>query len=200
MPKTEKKKITRHEARERTVMAVYAILLRSMAEEDIQDIVSVLDSVYQMDFSDFDLGHLSPISWEALDPDFKAVCVKALSHYDEIALKVNEFLDGWTFDRLPTVTQAVMLVCYAETVLVGSCPKEPAINEAVEIVKELSSPSEYRYVNAVLERLISRELGIESDYKGPGKIHVPDTAFGPNKTELEEVLSGEAVLASEKKE
>lgn len=188
-------RLNKHQQRVRTVLAVYAILERDYAKVDY-DAGEVIGDVYSVNLIDYGFK-VYPTEWDLVDTDFKAVCVKALTERTKIEEAINKYLDGWSFDRLPMVTQAILLVSYAEAVIVACTPKAVAVNEALIILKELSSHKEARYVNAVLERSISEGLGIETDYKGPGKIHVDESDLEPDSETLKAVLSGEAVKEGE---
>ena len=192
-------KATRHIMRVRTVLAVYAALLLESAKVDF-DPKGLLHGVYSLDAQKDGLQGIPPVSWEGLDSEYRAVAIKALLNQDEISERISEFLDGWSFDRLPLVTRAILLVSYSETVLVGVTPRPVSINEALVILKQFGSPTETRYVNAVLERTLSKALGEESDYKGPGKVHVSSEDIEPEAEILKEIQEGEITLKAPSKE
>lgn len=183
--------ITRHMMRVRTVLALYAALLLESAKIDF-DAKELLDGAYELDGRTDGLNSIPPVTWEGLDPEFRACAVKALVNQNEIAQAISEYLDGWAFDRLPLVTRAIMLVAYTESVLVKSAPKQVAINEALVILKQFGSESEVRYVNAVLEQVISKALNVPTDYKGPGKVHVDLKDLEPDRQYIQSILDGEA--------
>ena len=187
--------LNRHATRVRAVLCVYAFLIRLKAQDDF-DVSNMLDEVFRLDARSDGLEGLPPCPWERVDPDFREVIVKGLSRIDSIGKKISEYLDGWTFDRLPAVTRAVMIVSFAETVLVGLTPKPVSIDEAIRTVRQFGSPTETRYVNAVLERSISSALGIESDYQGPGKVHIDILEVTPEREHIQDVLEGRASLVA----
>lgn len=186
------KPITRHKIRLRTVFAVYACLMRQASGMDA-DAMDVLNGVNGL----VDLVYDETYSQVPFDVDFLRIYAAALKNQDGIVEAINAFLDGWTFDRLSVVTQAIILVCFSEAAVLKVTPKPVAINEALTIAKEYIDSKEARYLNAVLERSISDALGIESDYQGKGKVHVEvkemdDTAL------IDAILSGKAHLATPK--
>lgn len=191
--------LNRHATRVRSVFAVYAFLLNQRAGVDF-DTAALLDGAFSLDGRSDGLAGLPPCQWEDVEPDYRRVVVKGLSNIDLIARRIGEYLDGWTFDRLPALTRAVMIVSYAETVLVEVTPKQVSINEAIEIVRQFGSPTETRYVNAVLERCLSAALGIESDYAGPGKVHIEVSDLLPDRDRIADVLEGRAQLVAPSRE
>lgn len=65
--------------------------------------------------------------------------------------KINGLLQDWSFERLPYVEQAILLlaVCELERKL---DEKAVIIDEAVLLAKEYSDDDAYKYINAVLDR------------------------------------------------
>lgn len=65
--------------------------------------------------------------------------------------KINGLLQDWSFERLPYVEQAILLlaVCELERKLDA---KAVIIDEAVLLAKEYSDDDAYKYINAVLDR------------------------------------------------
>jgi N utilization substance protein B len=65
--------------------------------------------------------------------------------------KINDLLQDWTFERLPFVEQAILLLAVCE--LERKLDEKPVvIDEAVLLAKEYSDDESYKYINAVLDR------------------------------------------------
>lgn len=180
---------TKHILRVRTFITVYGALALLDAGLDI-DGKEFFERMFSCDCLSEGLKGIPPVDWDSVDPDSKAVGIKAITHREEIAKELSAFLDGWLFSRLPLVTQAIMLVAYSEAVLVKCTPKQVAINEALIILKQFGSETETKYVNAVLEQAISKGLNIPTDYKGPGKVHITKADLLPDRSELEAIAKG----------
>ena len=148
--------MTRHVIRAKTVAAVYSAL------------------IYQSAGLSYDPKELLRNAFDGLplkkiDLAYQEVFAKALAEQDAITAAIDAFLAGWTFERLSMVTQAIFLVSYSETVIVKCVPKPVSINEAINLAREFVDEGETKYVNAVLERTLSKALGIPGDY---GKVVV----------------------------
>lgn len=169
--------LTRHKIREKTVCAVYTALIEQSINDMDYNPKKLLCDAFNMSYEDIDL-------------DYREVFIKALSQQEEIEKAIEAFLVDWTFSRLSYVVQAILLVSYAETVLVKVVPKQVSINEAVVLTKKYDSDEDSKYVNAVLERSLSKALGIPSDYQG--KVAISEEKI--NSKEIEEVQSGQATL------
>jgi N utilization substance protein B len=64
-----------------------------------------------------------------------------------------EHAHGWTLDRMPPVDLAVLRVGVYELLWASDVPDPVAIDEAVGLVKELSTDDSPRFVNGVLGRI-----------------------------------------------
>jgi len=144
--------MTRHKIRERTVFALYSTLINDSINVEYNPKVVLCDA-FNMSYKDIDVV-------------YKDVFVKALIEKENIIKSINEFLIDWDFSRLSYIVQAVFLLSYSETVFVKCVDKQVSINEAIEITRKYDSEEDTKYVNAVLERTLSKALGIESDYQG----------------------------------
>lgn len=69
---------------------------------------------------------------------------------DEI---LAEYAEGWAVDRMPDVDRAVLRLAVFELLQRSDVPDAVAIDEAVELVKSLSTDESPRFVNGVLGRI-----------------------------------------------
>ena len=75
---------------------------------------------------------------------------------DEI---LSQYSDGWTIARMPGVDRAVLRLGLFELLWRDDVPPAVVIDEAVELVKSLSTDESPRFVNGVLARVLKdREL------------------------------------------
>ncbi|MEO8888828.1 MAG: transcription antitermination factor NusB [Jatrophihabitantaceae bacterium] len=70
---------------------------------------------------------------------------------DEI---LSEYADGWTIPRMPGVDRAVLRLGVYELLWRADVPAAVVIDEAVELVKTLSTDESPRFVNGVLARVL----------------------------------------------
>lgn len=70
---------------------------------------------------------------------------------DEILAR---YAEGWTIDRMPGVDRAVLRLGVYELLWREDVPAAVAIDEAVELVKMLSTDESPRFVNGVLGRVL----------------------------------------------
>lgn len=63
---------------------------------------------------------------------------------------INENLRGWTIQRLPKVSLAVLRLAVCEIKYVDEVPAGVTVNEAVELIKKYGTTEDASYVNGVL--------------------------------------------------
>ena len=78
-------------------------------------------------------------------------CVFIEINKEALVEKINDLLQDWTFERLPFVEQAILLLAVCE--LERKLDEKPVvIDEAVLLAKEYADDESYKYINAVLDR------------------------------------------------
>jgi N utilization substance protein B len=75
------------------------------------------------------------------------------AHRDRIDELLAEHAEGWTLARMPPVDLAVLRLGLYELLWVTDVPDPVAIDEAVALVKTLSTDDSPRFVNGVLGRI-----------------------------------------------
>ncbi|ALR14171.1 antitermination protein NusB [Mycobacteroides saopaulense] len=73
------------------------------------------------------------------------------AHIDEL---ISSHLQGWTLARLPAVDRAIMRVAVWELLHAEDVPEVVAVDEAVELAKQLSTDDSPAFVNGVLGQLM----------------------------------------------
>lgn len=77
-----------------------------------------------------------------------------LSKIEENAETVDEVIEknlkGWTLQRLPKVSLAVLRLAIGEMMYVDEVPTGVSVNEAVELTKKYGTPDDASFVNGVL--------------------------------------------------
>jgi N utilization substance protein B len=66
---------------------------------------------------------------------------------------ISEHAEGWTLARMPAVDRAVLRLGVYELLWEADVDDPVAINEAVELAKELSTDDSPRFVNGVLDSI-----------------------------------------------
>ncbi len=73
------------------------------------------------------------------------------AHIDDL---ISSHLQGWTLDRLPAVDRAILRVAVWELLHAEDVPEPVAVDEAVELAKQLSTDESPGFVNGVLGQVM----------------------------------------------
>ncbi|MBO0865580.1 MAG: transcription antitermination factor NusB [Mycobacterium sp.] len=73
------------------------------------------------------------------------------AHIDDL---ISSHLQGWTLERLPAVDRAILRVAVWELLHADDVPEPVAVDEAVQLAKELSTDESPGFVNGVLGQVM----------------------------------------------
>ena len=77
-----------------------------------------------------------------------------LLHYGEIISAFQPYLKNWKWERLPLLTQAVLLMSYAHFYYVEKIDRSIVINIAVELAKKYIEEKQAKFINAILDEVL----------------------------------------------
>ena len=130
----QKKKLTRHECREKTFMLLFA---REFDKE-----------TPAQEFYDIQTENSEEETNESVRQNFLSVC--------ETVADLDEEIEGvsvkWKISRMSTATRSILRLAVWE-MLAGGVPAKVAINEAVEIIKIYDDESAPAFVNGILNTI-----------------------------------------------
>ncbi len=78
----------------------------------------------------------------------------AMQNYGEIVKAVSPYLHKWKWERLPLLTQAIILKSYAHFYYVEKVNKSIVINIAIELAKEYIDDKQAKFINALLDEVL----------------------------------------------
>lgn len=123
--------MNRHKQREKAMITVYQYLL---FERDI-------DTLINDEFGE---------NLENVDSYFIDVIHNSINKKDEFSNYINNVLDNWTFDRLGSIEQAILLNACSEYDL-KKVQAAVIMDEAVELSKTYCDDDAYKLINRVLD-------------------------------------------------
>lgn len=130
----------RHQARKRAVDLLFEAEARGLTAAEVADSRSALAD------SKPDVSPLNP---------YTVVVARGVSentaHIDDL---IASHLQGWTLARLPAVDRAIMRVAVWELLHATDVPEVVAVDEAVELAKQLSTDDSPGFVNGVLGQIM----------------------------------------------
>ena len=92
--------------------------------------------------------------YEKIDPFIKDMVMVSLQKYGEIVTAYTPYLRNWKWERLPLLTQAVLLMSYAHFYYVEKIDKRIVINTAVELAKKYIEEKQAKFINAILDEVL----------------------------------------------
>ncbi len=129
----------RTKARKRAVDAVFAADLRKISP--LQLLNEVADLAADRQNQDAIFGYA------------RQIVEGIIEHHDEIDDLLETYSQGWALDRMPNLDRAILRCALWEILHSDSVPDAVAINEAVELAKELSTDDSGSFVNGLLSRI-----------------------------------------------
>ena len=78
----------------------------------------------------------------------------SLSHYGDIVEMVKPNLKNWTWERIPALTQAIILMSLAHFYYVEKIEKPIVIDIAVNLAKKYIEEKQAKFIHAILDEVI----------------------------------------------
>jgi N utilization substance protein B len=129
----------RTKARKRAVDAVFAADLRKMSPLTL--IAETAELTADRQNQDAIFGYAKEIVQGIVD------------NHNEIDDLLDTYSQGWAIDRMPNVDRAILRVAVWEIIFNDDVPDAVAINEAVEMAKDLSTDESGAFINGLLTRI-----------------------------------------------
>ena len=135
--------MSRNEMQKKAMTAIYdALTYQKMGKSvNVEEIVS----------------SLMELPYEECDYFVKAAVIFSLKYQQDIIQIYEANMRKWTFDRLNRVEQAILLLSYVHFYYIDpEVDKAIVINIAVNLTKHFCDEKDYRFVNAILDKVLQR--------------------------------------------
>jgi transcription antitermination protein NusB len=127
----------RRVVRERVLQILYAY---EMNKEGLQALVD---------------GMLSDISEEA-DKQFGSDLInRVIIHKNDLDQEINSRVDNWEMGRIALIDLLLLRMGLCELLFFPEIPPKVSINEAIEIAKEFSTAGSGKFINGILDAVLS---------------------------------------------
>ena len=131
----------RTKARKRAVDALFAADLRELSAVDLLNETERLSEERDDQQSIF---------------EYAKTCVAGVTlHGADIDDMLETYAQGWTIARMPALDRAILRLGCWEIIFNEDIPDAVAVNEAVELAKELSTDDSAGFVNGLLSKIVS---------------------------------------------
>ena len=99
------------------------------------------------------VSELAEMPYEEVSDYVKKTVAYALNNYGAIKDVFIPKLTNWKWDRLPLLTQAILLMSYAH-MKIETVEKRIVIDVAVNLAKKYVEPKQAKFVNAILDGVL----------------------------------------------
>lgn len=131
--------ISRNQEQEKIMFSIYQYLFyERMNSEDLKEI---MENVFELPYDEIPLFS-------------KEVCVKTLVHQNDFDEVISVNLNKWTLDRINLISHAILLMSMGEIRFTDEISKAEIINIAVNLSKKYSDANDYKFINAILEKIL----------------------------------------------
>jgi transcription antitermination protein NusB len=130
----------RHQARKRAVDLLFEADARGLSPVEVVEVRTALAEAKP------DVAPLNPYT--------ETVARGVGEHIAHIDDLISSHLQGWTLDRLPAVDRAILRVSVWELLHADDVPEPVAVDEAVQLAKELSTDDSPGFINGVLGQVM----------------------------------------------
>lgn len=96
----------------------------------------------------------SGLSYDQISDYVKNTVVISLQKYGFIVDKIAPHLVNWKWERLPLLTQAILIMSYTHFHFVEDVDIKVVINVAVELAKTYIDEKQGRFINAILQKVL----------------------------------------------
>ena len=78
----------------------------------------------------------------------------SLLHYGEAVVLFSAHLKDWKWERIPLLTQAILLMSYTHFKYIEKIDKAIVIDVAVKLAKEYVEEKQAKFINAILDEVL----------------------------------------------
>ena len=97
------------------------------------------------------IAALCECDFKDVDPYIVNTVMVSLQKFGEIRNAFIPYLNNWTWERLPLLTQAILLMSYAHFYFIEKVDKKVVINVAVNLAKKYIDEKQAKFINGILD-------------------------------------------------
>ncbi len=137
----------RRSVREKVMQTLYAL---EISREPVEQVVTQTLQGFEDDATGRDFAH--------------RLITETVRHSADIDEAIKERVDNWDFKRIAVLDRVILRMAICELTHFNDIPPKVSVNEAIELAKKYSTEKSGKFVNGVLDALLS-------DMKKAGEIH-----------------------------
>ena len=97
------------------------------------------------------ISSMCECEYEEVDSYIKDTVMVSLQKYGEIRNAYIPYLRNWKWERLPLLTQAILLMSYTHFYFIEKVDKSVVINIAVTLAKKYVEEKQAKFINGILD-------------------------------------------------
>ena len=132
--------ISRNQEHELIMISIYDALIYSEMD-DTFSLEDIMEGVFMLPYDEISIFA-------------REVTIKALANVNDIKAVYQEKMPKWNFDRLNAVERAILLMSYANFKYRDDAQKKVIIDVAVRLAKKYLDKDDYKFVNAILDKVL----------------------------------------------
>ena len=95
---------------------------------------------------------------EGADRNFgESLVNRVLIHKDELDFKIQERISNWEMNRVALIDKLLLRIALCEILFFPDIPPKVSINEAIEIAKVFSTAGSGKFINGILDAVLTEE-------------------------------------------
>lgn len=132
--------ISRNKQQEYAFYIIYQMLFLQRMEKEF-NIIEIIEENLECSYDDAPLF-------------IKDVVVQVAKHSNEIKDMIIPHLKNWEYERINLLVISILMLAIGEYKFVGDVDKAVIINVAVDLCKKFAGEKDYRFVNAILDKIL----------------------------------------------
>lgn len=132
--------LSRNQEQEKIMFIIYQILFLNRMKNDF-DLVEVIEDTMEKNYSDVSVF-------------VKEVVVKCVKNYNEIYNLILPNCTTWKMERINLVVISILMLGITEYKYIGNVDKSVIIDVCVKLAKKYADEKDYRFVNALLDKIL----------------------------------------------
>ena len=133
-------KLSRNQEQEKVFFIIYQALFQVRIGREI-DIVNIIEETMEDAFDNISVF-------------VKETSIKVLKNYEELKNIIEPNCVNWKFNRINLVLIAILMLGIGEYKYVGGVDKAIIIDICVKLAKKYGDEKDYRFVNALLDKVL----------------------------------------------
>lgn len=146
--------------REKVLQALYAY---EISKEPIADVIASVFGELEATRDDFEFA--------------KKLVTEVIHHEDEVEQVIRSKVAHWEFERIALIDKILLRMGICEMLYFPDIPPKVTINESIEVAKMFSTENSGRFVNGVLDAILS-DLKAKHSLKKSGRGLIDENITG----------------------